>query len=73
MKISLEESWALLDVGPDAAPEEIKTKYKKLALKWCEGRWSGRASCFELRLSRAGILPPVGWAASGNGALSLAV
>ncbi len=34
MKISIEESRAILEIGPEATQEEIKTKYKRLALKW---------------------------------------
>ena len=34
MKITMEEARALIGVGPEATPEEIKSKYKKLALQW---------------------------------------
>ena len=45
MKLSLDEARTLIEVGEDATPEEIKTKYKRLALKWCEGITCRASKC----------------------------
>ena len=41
VKMTREEARALIGVGPEATPEEIKSRYKKLALQWCDQAQDG--------------------------------